>query len=186
MTRAYQTEPIGWAILDILEAQLSGALDNVEAEVTRDPLTLPDPVAYDMGFDEAILALAVDQFPVVSFIGAPLQPATGLRRSDQRVSEAIHNVTLEYAVVHLARDGATSRVLKHEAALVNFRYAEAIIGVLRNNGPYAGFEPTDELVPTVDEAQPMALKLNRNNASEITGYLVGARITYPMKGLYTA
>jgi hypothetical protein len=143
-------------------------------------------VAYDMGFDEAILALQAADFPVVSFIGAPLQPAQGLRRSDQRISEAVHNVTLEYAVLHPGRANTSSRTLKHEAALVSFRYAEAIIGVLRNNGPYAGFEPTDELVPTVDEAQPMALRLNRNDAREITGYLVGARITYPMKGLYTA
>ncbi len=186
-TRALQTEDIAWALHAAITADLPAALAAVEAwrnAQDRLPLLLPPPVRIDMGFDELAFTLPPESYPRISIIAAPLSPDRPLL-GDQRMAEAVHTALVEWLIFVGNRAGIAPQDIKQEAVIMAWRYGEALLSVLRDNSPFAGFE-MGSIAPQVDEGQPTALRLNRNNAQEITGFLAGGTASLVLRGTYTA
>jgi len=185
---ALQTEDIAWAMIDLFDEHIEGALADVEVRRNAEGrllLSLPVFVAMDMGFDELAFTLPVSGYPRLSVIGAPLSPARGKQSDQGNFAEATHEALIEWLVMEPARMGAALPVIKHEAVVRGWRYGEALLQVLRDVGTFAGFTPMT-IAPQVDEGQPYAARLNRNNASEVSGYVAGGTIRLQLQGFYVA
>jgi hypothetical protein len=170
-----QTEDIAWAVRDALATYLPGELAEVESRRNgqgRMAVGLLPPVRLTFGFDVEAMDAAMDQFPMVSFVAAPRQPATV--DTDQRMARATHGMTLEWMVLGDSRD---------EATVIAWRYGEAILQVLMNRGPFAGFIP-ETIFPPIQEGQP--LEYDGQGVSTLTQkkYLGAGQLTLPLRGSY--
>jgi hypothetical protein len=166
-TRALDTEPICWAAIDRLQAELPAALAEVAAFRTRTPLALPDPVEITFGFDEGALDRSEADYPYVMVVGAPRmpdQPAT------DRVAQAVHTLVIDWVVC--------SPIRLH-AKLMATRYGEAILAVILKHS-YVGWAP-QHAAPQVDDEQAVWVGLDKTRASDKV-YLCGGTVSVPLKG----
>jgi len=128
---AYENEAVMRAIQALLEDELEAALDAVEAAwQATDPLALPDPVAYHLGYKLTILELPSTSFPFIAIMAPnrfPFEDQAGrLGQEDVTVEAALH-------VFVIADDEATVTKLAH-------RYAKALVNIFQDNQVISGHE----------------------------------------------
>lgn len=185
-THDLQTEDIMWAVMDTLESYLPAYLLVVQGLRTREPLILPTPARYVIGFDDA-QDVDKDDYPVVAWIGSGVTSADELRRSE-RIQAGLHRVLLEWNILVPWRKDALLTAqqqndrLRLEATLMAYRYGEAIFGVMRRHMPYAGWSMINT-VPSYEEALAAAVRLN-GNSTRADGMLGGGRLDIAMSGRY--
>jgi len=138
---AYDAERILRAIQTLLQDELAGALDAVEALwMGIEPIALADPTAIDLGYKPVILELPSSSYPIISIFGMERSPETA-QAGQWKTVELRYSVRLEYVVA--GGDAAT-------ASLASHRYAEAIVSVLQSQRDFEGYsqmfwEPTVRL-----------------------------------------
>lgn len=173
-TKAVQTEDIAWALKDVLDEKLPEALLRVQTERTREvyDLVVP-PNGVELGFRYNALQAPPEDYPRVAVIAAPRRDDAN--QNGQRVTIVTHSVLVEWQVY---------RPTFTEATIVSWRYGEAVMLVIRENGPYAGFDPRS-IAPQIDEGVAMPVRLGLT-ADPYTGFIAGGTAIIDMDGRYVA
>lgn len=173
-TLAVQSELIARAVMFDLEMNIADALEEVSAFWTLQDLSmlLDNPATLTFGFEENLINLTEDMFPRIAILAAPVNPEA--EGSNARVADAIHTLLLEWHVL---------KPTANDATVASWRYGQAIAAVLRNKGPWVGFDMLN-IVPTVSEGQ--ALRHRGNNTSLDVRYIAGGVASWRLKGRYTA
>jgi len=178
-TSALATGHIVRALRRAMRDHLDAALEAVEASYAVLAQTEPDvellplvpPVAITRGFDELATKRPITDFPRVAILVGPRAP-TGAA-SDQRLAEAVHTPMIEWQCAGSTPDEAMERT---------WRYGEALLAVLIDQAPYAGFD-LESIAPPVDEGLATVLAYKPNTQIPMA-YLAGATVTVALKGLY--
>lgn len=131
---AYDAERVMKGIKNLLQAELPGALDAVEALwQSEDPYALPDPATWHEGFKAYILEVPSDEFPFVSILVPNRKPVTK-QAGRWGQQDVVHEAGVHCFVVADTQENVSK--LAH-------RYAEALTRVFQSQRVIAGHGQTN-------------------------------------------
>ncbi len=172
----YDGERLSRLVQTALADELSDALDTVEARwAATVPVTLPDPVTYQLGFNPVLLEKESVDFPIVAVIPGERVPEDDRKRVWGAYQKEAYYVDIHYFVVADTID---------QVNLICYRYTEAIVAVLQAHRVIGSYEQLDwkpEVELGIAGRHPKA-KLADLSMEADTDYVVGGRVTIALAG----